>query len=331
MADSRDAVGAARAVILRLRRRELWAFGVVLLLAAAIGVRWLWLFRRGQPYDIDEGSYLSIAIANRLGLSHGGISGWLSSVLTPSIQAPLMTAATTPVLVLAGPDPIAALAVPLGFWLIAVAATFALGRWVGGPRVGWLAGLLMLGAPVLVNYSRSYNFAIAATATIALVLLAFARSGNLERPGWSAALGLFLGLTALARTMTLAFLPAVLVAMVVAVAAGLHRARRAVNAAVAVVVGLAVAFPWYRVNGSRVYDYLTSFGYGSRAAEYGTAEPFFSQAAWRTTGRYLVQLRPPAVPGPLAVGAVTHGGDRRPAGPAPGAAGRRPSPSPARR
>jgi hypothetical protein len=141
---------------------------------------------------------------------------------------------------------------------------------------------------MLLNYSRAYNVAIAATATLALALLAFARSDNLDRRGWTAALGVFLGLTALARTMALAFLPAVLLAMAVAVVAGPRRGRRAANATIAVVVGLAVAFPWYRVNGFRVWDYLSSFGYGSRAREYGPAEPFFSRAAWRTTGRYLV-------------------------------------------
>ncbi len=271
-----------------LRRRDLWAFGVLLLLATALSVRWLWLYRHGQPYDIDEGGYLSIALVDRLGLVREGVSGWWSAVLGPSIQAPLMTAATTPVLRLVGPDPAAALVVPLGFGVVAVAATFLLGRRVGGRRVGWLAGLLALGAPVLLSYSRSYNFAIAATATLALALLAFARSDNLDRRGWAAALGVFLGLTALARTMALAFLPAVLLALAVAVAAGPRRRRRAANAAIAVVVGLAVAFPWYRVNGSRVWDYLSSFGYGSRAQEYGPAEPFFSRAAWRTTGRYLV-------------------------------------------
>jgi len=288
VAELRKAPGVARRLTSSLRRRDLWAFGAILLVLTAVSVRWLWLYRYGQPYDIDESGYLSIALNNHRGLFDGGLRGWWDSVLSPSVQAPLMTAATTPAFLVAGPNPIVGMIVPLAFGLVAVAATFLLGRRVGGSRAGWMAGLLALGAPLLLSYSRSYNFAIAATATIALALLAFAKSDNLENRGWSAATGLFLGLTALARTMALAFLPAILLAMVVAVVAGPRRGRRAANAGIAVVVGLAVAFPWYRVNGSRVYDYLTSFGYGSRAQEYGAAEPFFSWAAWRTTGQYVV-------------------------------------------
>ncbi|MEA2972788.1 MAG: hypothetical protein QOG82_1246 [Actinomycetota bacterium] len=263
-------------------------FAGLLLVVAAVSVRWLWLYRHGQPYDIDESGYLVFALKHHRGLFDAGLGGWWDSVLSPSVQAPLMTAATTPAFLVAGPNPIVGMVVPLAFGLVAAAATFLLGRRVGGPRAGWVAGLLALGAPLLLSYSRSYNFAIAATATLAVALLAFAKSGNLENRGWSAATGIFLGLTALARTMALAFLPAILLAMVVAVVAGPRRGRRAANAGIAVIVGLAVAFPWYRVNGSRVYDYLTSFGYGSRAQEYGTAEPFFSRAAWRTTGQYVV-------------------------------------------
>ena len=115
-----------------------------------------------------------------------------------------------------------------------------------------------------------------------------ARSDHLLSRRWSIALGLFLGLTALARTMALAFLPALILAMAIAVAVGPERGRRAVNAVLAAGVGLAVALPWYWVNWSRVYEYLTSFGYGSRAREYGTSEPFFSRAAWRLTSQYVV-------------------------------------------
>ena len=328
--DERGAVPAGRPGMMRLRQRDQWLFGALLLAVAAVGVRWLWLYRHGQPYDIDESGYLSIALNNYRGLFDGGLAGWWNSVLTPSVQAPLMPAATTPAFLVAGPDPIVGMAVPLAFGLVAVGATFLLGRRVGGPRVGWLAGLLTLGAPILLSYSRSYNFAIAATAMLALTLLALARSDNLEHRGWAAATGVFLGLTALARTMALAFVPAILLAMVVAVVAGPERRRRAANAAIAVVAGLAVAFPWYRVNGSRVYDYLTSFGYGSRAGEYGSAEPFFSGAAWRSSALDVVNSIYLPYFVLLLVAAVTLGAvvmswiRRRGIGPAAAAAARSP-------
>lgn len=264
-------------------RRGLWPFLALLVGIAAVDLRWVWLYRHGQPYDIDENGYLSIALANHRGLLADGLRGWWRSVIGPSIQAPLMTASTTPAFLVGGPNPVVGLLVPIAFGLVTLAATFLLGRRVGGHMVGWWAGLLALGAPMLLNYSRSYNFAIAATAMLTLALLALARSSNLEHRGWSALLGLFLGLTALSRTMVLAFLPGIMAAMALAVAVGPARARRAVNGALGVAAAVAVAFPWYRVNWSLVYDYLTSFGYGSRAAEYGIAAPFFSFTAWRVT------------------------------------------------
>jgi 4-amino-4-deoxy-L-arabinose transferase-like glycosyltransferase len=271
-------------------RHDPCLFSMLLIVVGATGVRWLWLYRHGQPYDIDEAGYLSFALTYYRGLFLGGLGGWWTSVLGPSFQAPLLMAATTPAFLIGGPNPIVGLAVPMVFGLVAVGATFSIGRRIGGPRVGWLAGLLALGAPILLNYSRSYNFAIAATATLTLALLAFVFSDNLQRRGWSAALGLFIGLTALARTMTLAFLPGLLVSIVVAAAAGPERKRRAVNALTAVAVSLVVAWPWYSKNWSLVYEYLTNFGYGHRATEYGTAAPFFSFRAWQMTSQNLGQL-----------------------------------------
>ena len=74
-----------------------------------------------------------------------------------------------------------------------------------------------MGTPVIISFSRTYNFAIAAAATVALALWAIARSRNFQRLGWSVAAGAALGLVALARTMNLALLPAIAVACLVAV------------------------------------------------------------------------------------------------------------------
>ena len=58
--------------------------------------------RRGQPVDIDEAGYLSIALTDSNGLVDGGPGGYWDAVMEPSVQAPLMTALTAPAFAVAG-------------------------------------------------------------------------------------------------------------------------------------------------------------------------------------------------------------------------------------
>ena len=138
-----------------------------LLLAAAVGAFlglgaiWLWRFRRGQPMDIDEAGYLSIAILDYRGLVDGGPGGYWDAVMAPGIQAPLMTALTGLVFVVTGTGILPGLLVPLFLGGVMLLAGYGLGHEVGGPRVGWLTLALAAGTPVVIGYSRSYNFAIA--------------------------------------------------------------------------------------------------------------------------------------------------------------------------
>ena len=235
----------------------------------ALGAIWLWRFRRGQPVDIDEAGYLSIAISDLRGWEQGGIGGWWDVVQAPSIQAPLMTAMTTPVFVVTGPGVLPGLLVPLLLGGVLLVAAHALGHAVGGTRVAWLTLALTAAAPVVIAYSRSYNFAIAAAATSALLLLALARSQALDQRGWMIAAGVFAGLTALARTMTLSYLPAVAVPVLLALVVGPRRGRRLANTGLSALAAVVVAGPWYRVNGEGVLDYLTSTGYGRGSSAYG--------------------------------------------------------------
>ena len=113
-----------------------------LLLTAAVvafvglGAIWLWQYRRGQPIDIDEAGYLSIAVGDSRGLTTAGSEGSWDAVMGPSIQAPLMTALTAPVFALAGAGILTGLLVPLALGGVMVLAAYRLGHEVGGPRVG---------------------------------------------------------------------------------------------------------------------------------------------------------------------------------------------------
>jgi 4-amino-4-deoxy-L-arabinose transferase-like glycosyltransferase len=255
----------------------------------AIGATWLWRIRRGQPVDIDEAGYLSIAIGDLRGWEQGGLAGWWDIVLAPSTQAPLMPATTTPVFLLAGTGVLPGLLVPLLLGGVMLLAAHGLGHEVGGRRIAWLTLAVTAAAPVVIMYSRSYNFAIASGAMAALVLWALARSRRFEHLGWSCATGVAIGLLALSRTFVIALLPALAVIALVALAAGPRRGRRLAGASLAALLAVVVAGPWYRKNGELVWDYLTSAGYGSARAEYGGEESALSLDSWRSTFQYATQ------------------------------------------
>ncbi len=270
----------------RLRRALLLAAAIGAFLA--LGAIWLWRFRRGHPIDIDEAGYLSIAITDYRGLVDGGPGGYWDAVMGPSVQAPLMTALTAPVFVVTGTGILSGLLVPLLLGGVMLLAAYGLGHEVGGPRVGWTALALTAGTPVVIGFSRSYNFAIASGAATAVMLWAIARSRTFDRIGWSVAAGAAIGLVALSRTLTLAFLPAVVVVGLVALAAGPRRGRRLGGLAVGALAALVVAGPWYYRNGEGVFDYLTSYGYGRGSTAYGQDQSLLSLESWRVTADYVV-------------------------------------------
>ena len=271
----------------RLRQALLLAGAVAVFLA--IGAIWLWRFRRGQPVHIDEAGYLSIAITDYNGLTDGGPGGLWDAVMGPSIQAPLMTALTVPVFAVAGTGILTGLAVPLLLGGVMILAAYGLGHEVGGARVGWVALAITAGTPVVIGYSRSYNFAIASGAATAVMLWTIARSRTFDRLGWSVAAGAAIGLVALSRTLTLAFLPALVVVGLIVLAASPARWRKALHLAVAAATSLAVAGPWYYRNGEGVYDYLTSYGYGRSSSSYGDDQSLTSLESYRVMANYTFQ------------------------------------------
>jgi hypothetical protein len=261
-------------------------FIVVLLVGFALSsLIWDLLNRRGQPYDIDESGYLTLSLLDFQGLGRGGLVGWAEQVVAPSIHAPLTTALTTPMYLLFGPRPLAALMVPLLFSLIAIAATYGLARRVAGEWVARGAAVLLASTPVIIQYSRDYHFAAAATAVTAAALYFLMRSAGLSSRGWSLAFGVAIGLLPLARTMTVAFIPGFAAAVVIILLANPERPRRLANAVLAGVTAIAVAALWLGPNGNgqAVWNYLTGFGYGSASTHYGTEQPLWSYGAWLTT------------------------------------------------
>ena len=262
----------------------------LLLLFAASTILWDWRYRHGQPYDIDESGYLSISLADFHSLGAGGLISWIKQVESASPWSPLTTMMSTPFYLVFGPKALAGLLSPLVYMLVAIAATYALARRMLPRPAAWIAVVLVASTPLVINYSRDYIFAAAATGVVAVALLCFERSDQMRSRPWSLLFGVAVGLLPLARTMAVAFLPAFAIVVVLAVALHPKPVRRGLNAGVAVVAAVVTAASWLAVNGNGtlVWRYLTQYGYGAASHEYGVQHSLLSYQAWLTTLRYFV-------------------------------------------
>lgn len=292
------------------------ALGVLALVV--FDIWWVTVYRHNYPLTIDEAGYIGFALADHVGLQSGGLTGWWESFQSHAPYAPLVPAATSFLYVIKA-GVLGGFGALIGFMALLTFATYGIGERLAGPRLGALAALVVAIAPGTFVFTREYVFAIAVAALLSSTVYALLRSDGLRSRRWAVASGATLGLMLLARTMTVAFLPAVFAA---AAAAALMKARyderhpgyladRVVNFALMAVTTVAVAATWYAPNFHVVFDYLTSYGYGSKSSYYGPDHPLLSWARWRdvadraTTTDLLVPLGALLLAGLLALVVVT--------------------------
>ncbi len=277
-ADSRPASGAAsepdhgRSTLSRIPwlPEAVLASGA-LALAAANGW-WIWTVRRGLPYSIDEAGYLQRAIRDGQHLVHGGAAGLLSAIRTPDIQAPLVPVVASLAYPLVHTDLLKLLISLQVFYVAAVIASYALARTILPRWWSVLTALLIACSPGVLDQSRNFMFAEAATATFAAAVAAQIAAKNGRNRGLLILAGLFSGLTVLSRTMMVAF---ILVLWAVGVFAVLLEAegrwQRIRRFFLVPAVGSAVGAIWYSAQWQYVLEYLTKYGYGGHQTAYERA------------------------------------------------------------
>ncbi|MCB8883910.1 glycosyltransferase family 39 protein [Acidisoma cellulosilytica] len=295
-ADSTDTLDSARrleaeisqsnAICLNRKRFYTIALALVVMLFVAVNARWIWLYRHGGVYDIDESGYLTLALFDYAGLIKHGILGWISAIEMPSIQAPLTTTLASLVFVVTGAHVIAGFVVTVAAGAGCVVAAYALGCSVGSRGVGLAAAILTASCPVIVNYARSFQFSTVATLMATLTVIAILRSRQFRSIGWSLLFGIFLGLMPLARTMLISFIPGIVVAAVIvaSVDSG-QRLRRLFTLVTSGFIAVLVSAIWLIPNGPLVAHYLLSYGYGVQAKEYGPQVSKFGLVAWQDTAQ----------------------------------------------
>ena len=274
----------------RVTPLALVAVGAVAL--ALLHVWWLARFRWGYLTDWDEAGYISITLNDLQGLSDG--PGAFVDAVGHSLgtQPPVVPLSALPLLAVFGRT-VDVAQTAMALWSVAlVLAGYGLARQLMSARWAALAALCIGTAPVVVDYSRLFHFAVPATVLFTGALWALLRSDGLRATRWVVGAGVLLGLMLTARTMTVSYLPGVALGVgLPLLMTGGERRTRVRNFALLWAVALGIAALWWVPVWGTVTEYLRSAGYGAEATGYGGQQSLLSLDWWTTelqvVGNYL--------------------------------------------
>jgi 4-amino-4-deoxy-L-arabinose transferase-like glycosyltransferase len=273
-------------------RRLAWARTAGVLVAGIVCVTlvlhvvWLVRFRRGYVTEWDESGYLQFALSNFDALHDHGLWSFAKTVGGRGTFGPLLPFVTSLAYPIVGRGIFESLLVVPLFFAGLVAAAFGLARRLVSDSWAVVAALAVAAIPAVTDYTRLFHFALPATACMTAALWALVRSDAFRRPAWAAAFGLFVALTLLARTMTVAYVPGFALAVGTQfLVPGPALRVRLRNLAISVGAMGLVAGPWYIRNARSVYDLLLGSGYGEGATPFGQ---HYSVASW---GYWTKELR----------------------------------------
>ena len=250
----------------------------IIVATVALHVVWLVRFRHGYVTEWDESGYLQFALSNFDALHHEGLWGFAKLVGNRGTFGPLLPAVTALSYPIVGRGIFSSLFILPLFFAGLVCAAFALARQLVSDSWAALAALTVATIPAVTDYTRLFHFALPATACMTAALWALLRSEGLQRRRWVVAAGLFVALTLLSRTMTVAYIPGFALAAGALLLADAPELRARVrNLAIGIGVVALVAGPWYLRNARSVYDNLAGVGYGEGATVFGR---HYSIASW---------------------------------------------------
>ncbi|HZK15635.1 MAG TPA: hypothetical protein VFC52_03495 [Solirubrobacterales bacterium] len=265
--------------------RARWALivAVGLFVLAAIHAWWIATYRHGYPLDVDEAGYLGIGVTDYIGFQTDGLSGWWDAFQSQTPNAPLVPALTS-VLLLVKPGVLEGFGVLIGFLVLLVLATYAVGERLASPRLGALAALVAGTGQGAFVFTREYVFALPVAALLMCAVYGLLRSEGLRSRRWLVLAGIALGLMVMARTMAVAFVPGVfLAALALGFAADREEiSKRLLNLGLVGATAALTAATWYWRNLDPVLDYLTNYGYGTQSQYYGAEHAFLSWGRFRS-------------------------------------------------
>jgi 4-amino-4-deoxy-L-arabinose transferase-like glycosyltransferase len=270
-------------------RWPLAVLAVFLALRVGLDAWWLWEFRSGFPLNTDEVGYLTTAFDDTQALKTGGIAGLWHAFLDNRSQAPLVPLLSVPIQLVFGEEIFPSFFVQTPFLVLLALATYGLASRLANPPLGLLAAVVVTSIPDMTDWARTFHFGVPSAALFTAGTYSLVRAEGFLNPRWALTWGVLLGLTLLARTMTIALIPGqILAAALVVVLASADRHRRAATFALTLTVGIAIAATWYAQSWRSVAEYLIGFGYGDRSVYYGQAYPILSWARWTARLKTLI-------------------------------------------
>jgi hypothetical protein len=249
-------------------------------------------FRWGYVTDYDEATYISVALRDLEGLTNGP-RAFVDAVGSPlGAPPPVLPFSAIPLLLVFGRSAdVAQVTTPI-YSVALVLASYGVARRLMPAWWAVLTALCVGTAPVVSDYARLFHVALPAAALLTAALWALLSSAGLRRTRWVIAAGVLLALMLVTRTMTLAYLPGVMLG--VAVPLLLQRADRRLrlrNFLMLWTVTVGIAAVWWVPTLDSALGYLTSAGYGEAATGYGVKHSILSARYWTTelqlVGNYL--------------------------------------------
>ena len=243
-----------RIALERLRDRigadALWLWLAVLVFVA---VSFWWLTQDNRIPIWDSGSHMVFSYEDGSALANGQF--WVPFTVYTTYP-PLVHVVGALSDVLLGLHPMAmTMAANLLFVPLLAFGCFGVGKIVGGPRAGLLAGLFGLGTPMFVSMMHSFMIDTPQAAMVAVSVWAILASRRFERIGTSALAGVLCGLAMLTKETSVVFLAGPLLATT---ARGGWRNRRGL-ATFAVALGI-IGAPWYVYHWSQITQTFTQIG-----------------------------------------------------------------------
>lgn len=255
-----------RRVVDLAARHPVCAVGLV---AALVAVYQLWWIRTGRPlgtFDTDEAGYMATALRFHRNLVEGGTSAVLERIRDTS-TGPIVPLTSVPFLLLGRRSVLAVMAVQPLLQAVTAMAVTGIARKMGTGRQAVAAGLVTVALPALVLAGRSYQLAGGAAAALCVAVWALLASDHGRRIWPMIGFGVAIGVMLLGRTMSVVYLPGLALGMLCWIPLTRHTATRLIAAAIAAFV---VAAPWWISAWMPISDYLLRYGYGDRAASYGS-------------------------------------------------------------
>lgn len=256
----------------------------IISLFSVVSLRWVFLYRNNVLLDIDEAGYLRMAMQDYRVLTQLGVASWIKVVLGPGIHSPIVPATASLVFTVFHPSAQIGILVPILAGSATIAMSYLLTLRLSSSRLVALACAgLVATCPYIIIYSRSFHFSLPATALLIAAIWAVAASDHFRRRGINILLGVLVGLLPLTRTMTVAFLPGLLLGCAIHAFTSETRSRSLAGLTLACCVAIAVAASWFASSAGIVMKYLLSFGYGTRAVDYGPKSSVLSIDSWALT------------------------------------------------